>query len=119
MPKESISAAISWVGLDPADRKHYGKYSLGMKQKLGIAFAIMNEPDVIILDEPINALDEERVVLVKKELLRLKEKGKLIIVARHDREELDFLSDEVIIMQEGKIIGNEVVVDDISKTSKA
>ena len=80
-----------------------------MKQKLGIANAIMGEPDVIILDEPINALDEESTGRIKTVLKELAEKGKLILVACHDREELEFLSDVIYEMKDGRIEGTEVV----------
>jgi ABC-2 type transport system ATP-binding protein len=78
-----------------------------MKQKLGIAYAILNEPDIIVLDEPINALDENAVDKIKKNLLELRDKGKLIIVACHDREELDYLSDEIYVMSHGRLLGLE------------
>lgn len=105
-----IKTALYKVGLDPEDKKPYRKYSLGMKQKLGIANAIMGEPDIIVLDEPINALDEESVRLIKQELISLKNAGKLIIVACHDREELEFLSDVIIEIKDGKINDIEELV---------
>ena len=85
------------------------KYSLGMKQKLGIANAIMGDPELIILDEPINALDEESVEKVKEKLVKLKDSGRLIIIACHDKEELEYLSDEIIEMKDGRIIGRRVL----------
>lgn len=81
---DDVRYAIERTGLDPDDKRVYRKYSLGMKQKLGIANAIMGEPDVIVLDEPINALDEESVENIKKELLKLRDGGSLIITACHD-----------------------------------
>ena len=68
------------VGLDPDSKKHVGKYSLGMRQRLGIAQAIMEDPDILLLDEPLNGLDNEGVEEIRKVLLSLKEKGKLIIL---------------------------------------
>ncbi len=103
--KEDIILALNRAGLDPDDKRTYKKYSLGMKQKLGLANAIMGEPDIVILDEPINALDEESVEHFKKVLIDLKEKDKLIIVACHDREELDYLSDVIYEIKDGKIVG--------------
>lgn len=99
-----VLAAIVKCGLNPDDKRTFKKYSLGMKQKLGIANAIMGEPDIIILDEPINALDEESVEKIKEELIRLRDLGKLIILACHDREELEYLSDEIIEIRDGEII---------------
>ena len=101
---DKIRAAISKVGLDPDDKKKYKKYSLGMKQRLGIACAIMEEPDIVLLDEPINALDEKGVELVRGILQELKARGAIVMVACHDREELEALSDEIFEMEAGKIL---------------
>lgn len=75
-----------------------------MKQKLGIAAAIMENPDIIILDEPINALDEDGTKNVREILDEQKKRGAIIIIACHDKEELELLSDEIIEISEGKII---------------
>ena len=101
--QKDIEAIMEQLGLDSADPKKFKKYSLGMKQKLGIAAAVMENPDLIILDEPINALDEKSVEIVKQLLLNHKERGALIIISCHDREELEFLSDEVFCMEDGQI----------------
>ena len=91
------------VGLDPNDKRTYRKYSLGMKQKLGIAAAIMEKPDIIILDEPINALDEEGSLRIHTILEEQKKRGAIIIIACHDKEELEMLSDEIIEIAGGRI----------------
>ena len=101
---DEIVQVLSDVALDPYDKKPYRKYSLGMKQKLGIANAILGAPDVIILDEPINALDVETVEVIKKLLIGLKNADKTIIVACHDKEELEYLSDIIYEIKEGKIV---------------
>lgn len=101
---EQIRKALEQVGLDPDDKRTYRKYSLGMKQKLGIAAAFMEEPDIIILDEPINALDEAGARQVHEILDEQKKRGAIIIIACHDKEELEMLSDEIIEISEGKII---------------
>ena len=75
-----------------------------MKQKLGIAAAIMGSPDIVILDEPINAIDEAGIEKVREILRGLKESGSVIIVACHDKEELELLSDEIIKISKGRII---------------
>lgn len=106
---EEVKLAIKRAGLDPDDKRTYKKYSLGMKQKLGIANAIMGEPDIIVLDEPINALDEISVENVKKVFLELKEKGRLIIAACHDREELEYLCDIIYELKDGEIAGMEMM----------
>ena len=102
--KEAVAEAMRRVQLDPEDKRVYRKYSLGMKQKLGIANAIMGEPDIIVLDEPINALDEASVEQVKQVLVDLRERDHLIIIACHDREELEYLSDEIIEIKDGTVV---------------
>jgi len=109
---EEIKTALDRVGLDPEDKRTYRKYSLGMKQKLGIANAIMGEPDIIILDEPINALDEESVKKIKKVLLEIRDKDKLIIIACHDREELEYLSDIIYEIKDGSIVDRKEITND-------
>ena len=100
---EQIRKALEDIGLDPDDKRTYRKYSLGMKQKLGIAAAVMENPDIIILDEPINALDDSGTEQVRQILMKHKLRGALIIIACHDADELEFLSDEIIEIAEGKI----------------
>ncbi len=104
---QKISDILEEIGLDPKDKRTYRKYSLGMKQKLGIAAAIMEEPKLIILDEPINALDEEAVKKVKELILREKERGAVIIIACHDSEELNYLSDQIVPISGGKLLKQE------------
>ena len=103
---EEIRDAIRKVGLDPDDKRTFKKYSLGMKQRLGIAAAIMERPDIVILDEPINALDEAGAGLIKGLLDELKANGSLIIIACHDTEELNYLSDEIYEIYDGEITGH-------------
>jgi ABC-2 type transport system ATP-binding protein len=100
---EDIRKALRQVQLDPDDKRTYRKYSLGMKQKLGIAAAFMENPDIIILDEPINALDEAAAKQVHEILDEQKNRGALIIIACHDKEELEMLSDEIIEISEGSV----------------
>jgi ABC-2 type transport system ATP-binding protein len=95
---------MRYLDLDPFDKKKVRAYSLGMKQKLAIASALMENPELILLDEPINALDEASSGKVLKALTLKKEEGALIVVASHDREELDYLSDTVIEMKDGVIV---------------
>lgn len=101
--KKEIKNAIKSVGLNPNDKKHVGKYSLGMRQRLGLAQAIMENPDLLILDEPMNGLDKDSVVDMRKYLLDLKAQGKTIIIASHSAEDIDALCDTVHEMDKGKI----------------
>lgn len=102
--KEQIYEAIRQVGLDPEDKKRVGKYSLGMRQRLGIAQALMEDPDILLLDEPMNGLDNKGVSDVKEILKGLREKGKTIILASHHMEDIDELCDKVYVMDGGEII---------------
>jgi ABC-2 type transport system ATP-binding protein len=98
-----INEVLTMVGLDPKEKKKFKKYSLGMKQKLGIAAATMEEPEIIILDEPTNALDESSVISLRKTLQKYRDAGALIIISCHDSEELEFLSDEIFFMENGRL----------------
>ncbi len=102
--QEDIRKALEDVGLDPQDKRTYRKYSLGMKQKLGIACALMEKPDIILLDEPFNALDEESVKKVKNQILRARENGQLIVLATHDGTMLEELADEIFVIEEGRVV---------------
>lgn len=106
---EEILKTLECVGLDPKDKKSFRKYSLGMKQKLGIACAIMEKPDLVILDEPFNALDENSVANVKNVILSEKNRGAIVIVSCHDKEDLQSLSDEIYYLKNGCIIKSEVI----------
>lgn len=101
--KQQIYEAISKVGLDPKSKKHVGKYSLGMRQRLGLAQAIMENPDILILDEPMNGLDKDGVKDMQNYLLDLKAKGKTIIIASHSSEDISILCDEVYEMDKGML----------------
>lgn len=100
---DKIEKTMEKVGLDPKDKRKYRKYSLGMKEKLGIAAAIMEEPDLVILDEPFNALDRETVEKVKDLIREEKERGALVVLACHDGEILEDLADEMICLANGEI----------------
>lgn len=101
--KEQIRKSMERVGLDPDSKKKVGKYSLGMRQRLGIAQAIMENPDILILDEPMNGLDNQGVDDVRNILLKLKEEGKTIILASHNKEDIEILCDEVYEMDHGRL----------------
>lgn len=98
-----IQRSIELVGLDPNLKKSVKKYSLGMRQRLGLAQAIMENPDLLILDEPMNGLDKDGVGEMRKYLLDLKEQGKTILIASHSAEDIDVLCDTVVEMDKGKM----------------
>ena len=101
--QEEIRTSISRVGLDPEDKRNYGKYSLGMKQRLAIAQAIMEYPDIIMLDEPTNGLDEYGVDEIRQLILEEKERGALILLASHNSEDIRILVDHLYRIDGGGI----------------
>ena len=103
--KPEIRNAIISVGLNPDDKKHVGKYSLGMRQRLGIAQAIMENPDILILDEPMNGLDKSGVEDIRKLLLKFRNEGKTILLVSHSTEDIGILCDEVYEMDNGRLHG--------------
>jgi ABC-2 type transport system ATP-binding protein len=99
--KQQIREAIEMVGLDPDSRKHVGKYSLGMKHRLGLAQAIMENPDILLLDEPMNGLDKTGVEEMRVLFKKLADSGKTIIMANHSAEDIEMLCDTVCEMDLG------------------
>ncbi len=98
-----IRQAITDVGLDPDDKRTFGKYSLGMKKRLGIAAAIMEKPELILLDEPTNALDDKGTEQICDLICRERDRGALVIVACHDPHIFGRLTDEVYTVYEGEV----------------
>lgn len=101
--EEDIEEAMNAVGLDPKDRRHYKKYSLGMKERLGIAQAILKKPKLILLDEPTNGIDSDGIQMLEELLRRLKEAGSTIVVTSHDRDFLDAVTSQCYEMTEGSL----------------
>lgn len=104
---EGIKDLLKKVELADAGKKKYKYFSLGMKQRLGIAAAIMEHPDIILIDEPTNALDSKGVEMVKCILQQEKERGALIILTCHDYSVLKELSDSIYFIEEGKVVDYE------------
>ena len=102
--KEEIEEAMRTVGLDPKLKRHVKKYSLGMRQRLGIAQAIMEKPKLLILDEPFNGLDKEGVEQMRTYFLELKKQGETILISSHTSEDIKLLCDTVTEMEKGKIV---------------
>lgn len=98
---EDIRNVMKIVGLDPNSKKWVSKYSLGMRQRLGIAQAIMENQDILILDEPMNGLDKEGMVDVRNLLLDLREQGKTILLASHNMQDIEILCDRVFEIEHG------------------
>ncbi len=107
--EDQIRKTIQEVGLNPNDKKKYRKYSLGMKQRLGIAAALMEKPDIILLDEPTNALDSDGIALLRPLLQREKDRGALILLSCHDFSILEDLSDEIYMMESGRIVDHVII----------
>lgn len=100
---EDIRNALDTVGLDPYDKRHYRKYSLGMRQKLGLASSIMEKPKLIVLDEPTNNLDLESVNEFRELILKLKEEGVTILLASHNKEDIEMCCDRVFSIVKGEL----------------
>lgn len=98
-----IHNTLQAVGLDPNDKRTFKKYSLGMKQRLGIAAALMEKPDLLILDEPTNALDEQGVAMIAQLIRKECRRSALVVVACHDADFVQSVSDVVIQMQAGRV----------------
>lgn len=99
----SLEETIRSVGLDPNDKRPFRKYSLGMKQRLGIACAVMEKPDIILLDEPTNSLDEAGVEQICNLIQAERDRGALIVLASHDPKVLENIADEIFIIHEGSL----------------
>lgn len=102
--EREICEAMFRVGLNPNDKKHVGKYSLGMKQRLGLAQAIMENPQILILDEPMNGLDRSGVENMRTLFRQFKDEGKTIILVSHNTEDIRLLCDTVHEMDNGRLI---------------
>ncbi len=100
---DRIREVIRMVGLNPDDKKRVGKFSLGMRQRLGIAQAIMEDPSLLVLDEPMNGLDKDGVEDMRQLFKQLKEEGKTILLCSHNAEDIAVLCDEVYEMEKGEI----------------
>ena len=101
--KEQVREAMKKVGLDPDLKRHFKKYSLGMRQRLGLAQAIMEDPKILVLDEPFNGLDKDGVKEMREYLLSYKELGKTILICSHSAEDISVLCETVYEMDKGRL----------------
>lgn len=104
---EEIREVMTRVGLDWKNRKWVGRYSMGMRQRLGIAQAIMENQEIILLDEPMNGLDEQGTEDIRRILLDLKEQGKTILLASHNKEDIEILCDQVFEVKNSRVSEKE------------
>lgn len=102
--EDTIKEYMRMFSLNPLSNLPMRKYSLGMKQKIGIIQAIMENPDILILDEPFNGLDEQSVLLLRQLLLEYKNAGKLIIITSHHKEDIESICNSVLSVSEGKLV---------------
>jgi len=101
--KINLIQSLQRVGLNPDDKRLYGKYSLGMKQRLAIAQAIMEEPEVLMLDEPTNALDSAGIEMVREIIIEEKNRGALVLIASHNRDDIRLLANEKYTVEDGRV----------------
>lgn len=101
--RQYLESIMEKVGLDPKSKKHVGKYSMGMRQRLAIAQSIMEEPEFLVLDEPFNGLDIHGVNEMRELFLELKKRGKVILIASHNSEDINILCDHVYSMESGNL----------------
>lgn len=99
--RQYLENIMEKVGLDPKSKKHVGKYSMGMRQRLAIAQSIMEKPEFLVLDEPFNGLDSHGVNEMRELFLELKKRGKVILIASHNSEDINILCDNVYSMESG------------------
>ncbi|MEC4273569.1 ATP-binding cassette domain-containing protein [Adlercreutzia sp. R25] len=100
--ERSVRSVMERVGLDPNDKRPFRKYSLGMRQRLGVACAFMEDPRVVLLDEPFNGLDPDGVNLVGSAILEYRRSDRVMVIACHDASELNSIADEIIVMEKGR-----------------
>lgn len=110
--EDEIEQVLQRVGLITAGKKKYRKFSLGMKQRLGLAAALLGNPDIIILDEPTNALDASGVDMLKQIIIEEKHRGAIVLLSCHNAEFLRSVSDVVFFISDGKITGKETLSND-------
>ncbi len=100
---EDIRESLSLVGLESENKQKVKTYSLGMKQRLAIAQAIFEHPSLLLLDEPTNALDEDSIYKIRNLLLKQKDSGTTIIIASHNKDDLNILADQILNMEDGRL----------------
>ena len=114
---EDVNELLSFVGLSDTGKKKVGKFSMGMKQRLGIALALVGEPEIILLDEPTNSLDPEGIMEIRQLILKIHaERGVTVIISSHMLDELAKYATDIFIMKRGKII-KEISIEELLSES--
>lgn len=117
LPVDRVADVIGMVGLDSAARRRAGGYSLGMRQRLGIAAAMLGDPPILILDEPFNGMDPEGIIWIRGFLRRLAADGRAVLVSSHLMAELEDIADQVIVLGRGRVLADATVADLIGRAS--
>jgi len=117
LPVSRVGEVIGMVGLDGAARRKAGGYSLGMRQRLGIAAAMLGDPPVLLLDEPFNGMDPEGIIWIRGLLRRLAGEGRAVLVSSHLMAELEDIADQVIVLGRGRVLADATVADLIARAS--
>lgn len=112
-----VGAVVELVGLDSAARRNAGGYSLGMRQRLGMAAAMLGDPPVIIMDEPLNGMDPEGIVWIRELVRTLAAEGRAILVSSHLMSELQDMADQVVVIGRGKVLADASVEELIARAS--
>ncbi|HZT53722.1 MAG TPA: ATP-binding cassette domain-containing protein [Gaiellaceae bacterium] len=118
IPKRRVLELIDLVGLHDVARKRTGQFSLGMGQRLGIAAALLGDPDVVILDEPVNGLDPEGIRWIRNLLKRLAAEGRTVFVSSHLMSEMALTADHLIVIGRGRLIADTSVDDFVARASQ-
>jgi ABC-2 type transport system ATP-binding protein len=109
LPTGRINEVIDLIDLDSAARRKAGDYSLGMRQRLGIAAAVLGDPAVLILDEPVNGMDPEGIIWIRRLLRSLAAQGRAVLVSSHLMGELEDIADEVVVVGRGRVLADATV----------
>ena len=117
LPKRRVDEVAAVVGLEPAERRRAGGYSLGMRQRLGIAAALLGDPPVLILDEPFNGMDPEGIVWMRGFLRSLAAEGRSVLVSSHLMGELEGTADHLVVVGRGRVIADTTVSELIAAAS--
>lgn len=107
---KEIDDSLIRVGLDPTDKRSYRKYSLGMKQRLAIAQAIMEKPDILMLDEPTNSLDVEGVDIIREIIVEERSRGAIVLLTSHNKEDIRLLADKIFQIKNKTIVSLEYLI---------